>query len=78
MYLPPTLPSPVAYLTLSNSRKDQDTAQPAVSRWKEATVAAIRQTVVCGMHNLDHREFTEGWDTYVMITSSTEGEQADT
>jgi hypothetical protein len=77
MYLSPTLPFLIAYLTFSGSRKDQDTAQPAVSGRKEAALAAVRQTVVCGMYNLDHRELTEGWDTYVMTTPSTEGEHAD-
>lgn len=46
------------------SRKDKNTAQSEVTRWAEASLAAIREAMVRGLHDADHRELPEGWHQY--------------
>ena len=48
-----------------DSRQDTDTAQPQVGRRAEAAVAAIRQAVVCRVHDADHWQLGQGGDSYV-------------
>jgi len=45
-----------------DSRKDTITTQPKITRRQEAAMAAIRQAVVCWMHDTDHWQLAEGWD----------------
>lgn len=70
MYLYSIHPSLIAYLTPSRSRKDQNTAQPTVTRREEAALATIWQTVVCRLHHTHHWKLIEGWNTYVMAMST--------
>jgi len=45
-----------------DSRKDTITTQPKITRRQEAAMAAIRQAVVCWVHDTDHRQLAEGRD----------------
>jgi hypothetical protein len=51
----------------ARSRKDPHAAQPAISTWSEARMASVRRRLVCGMYDLDHWQFVEGWYPYVAV-----------
>ena len=65
-------PNPQALLTgrsdTCESRQDADTTQSQVGRRAEAAVAAIRQAVVCRVHDADHWQLGQGGDSYVART----------
>lgn len=42
-------------------------AQSSPGRRQEASMAAIRQAVVCRMHYTDHWQFSQGWYPYVLM-----------
>jgi hypothetical protein len=42
-----------------NSRKDKNTIESQISRISKASLATVRQSMVCGMYNLDYWEFIE-------------------
>jgi hypothetical protein len=42
-----------------NSREDTNTAQSQIGRWEEASMASLRQAMVCWMHHTHNRKLDQ-------------------
>lgn len=56
-----------AQLTFFYSRKNTNPTQQTITRRAKAWMASIREGVVCRVYNLDHREFSQSWNTYEQL-----------
>jgi len=50
------------WLTGPGSREDSNTIKSQISRWTEASLATVWQSLVRRMYDFDHWQFTESWN----------------
>jgi hypothetical protein len=47
------------------SCEDENTIESQITRCSKTAMATVRQSLVCGVYNVDYWEFAEGWHKYV-------------
>ncbi len=52
-------------LTSSGSREDSNTIESQISRWAEAAMATVWESLVRRVHDVDYWQFTQSWNPYV-------------
>ena len=60
------------WLTGPGSREDSNTIKSQISRWTEASLATVWQSLVRRMYDFDHWQFTESWNPYAPPDSGLE------
>jgi hypothetical protein len=48
-------------MSVELSCEDKNTVEPQVTRCRKIAMAAVWESLVCGVHNADYWEFAEGW-----------------
>jgi len=43
------------------SCEDENTIESQIARCSKAAMATVWKSLVCGVHDVDYREFAEGW-----------------